>query len=154
MAGAKDVYGFRAPAGPNPALVAGNERRGVAHDVASAAQTFVQIPMPSRTLNTVNVAAASAVALYYLSRGGGGMLQTSGHPQKRRPELFIIGGADHVELGSTVRSAGAFGWEHAILEDRAQAWFGSARAVRNEGRAAARSHRNPIKLVPAQPGAT
>ncbi|MGH3489441.1 MAG: hypothetical protein ACRDP8_16245 [Actinopolymorphaceae bacterium] len=78
----------------------------------------------------------------------------SSQPRKRRPELFIVGGADHVELGSAIRSAGAFGWERAILDDRAGAWFGSPRAVRTEGRAAARSYRNPIKLMPAKPGGT
>lgn len=135
-------------------LVAGNERRGVAPDVVSAADAVVQIPMASHRLNTLNVAAASAVALYYLSHGGGGGLRRGTNPQKRRPELLVVGGPDHVELGSTIRSAGAFGWDHAILEDRAGSWFGSARPVRTEGRAAARSYRNPIRLVPAQPGAS
>lgn len=110
--------------------------------------------MASHRLNTLNVAAASAVALYYLSHGGGGGLRRGTNPQKRRPELLVVGGPDHVELGSTIRSAGAFGWDHAILEDRAGSWFGSARPVRTEGRAAARSYRNPIRLVPAQPGAS
>lgn len=151
--GASDIYGFPTPPGPSPALVAGNERRGLAHDIVSTAHAAVQIPMASRTLDTLNVAAASAVALYYLARGGGGRLQTSVHPRKRRPELFIVGGPDHVELGSTIRSAGAFGWERIILEDRAGAWFERDRVTHAEGRAAARHHRNPIRLVPAKPSA-
>ena len=104
--------------------------------------------MFSRTLNCLNVAAASAVALYYLSRGGGGRLEASVHPQKRRPEVLLIGAADHVELGSAIRSAGAFGWDRLFVEDRAGVWFGVDRAARAEGRAAARRQRNPIRLVP------
>jgi hypothetical protein len=101
------------------------------------------------TINCLNVAAASAVALYYLSRGGGAGMQTSAHPGKRRPELMLIGGQSHVELGSTIRSAGAFGWERLLLQDPLSVWFGAHRSLVTEGRAAARRHRNPIHLVPA-----
>jgi hypothetical protein len=150
--GAADVYGFRSPPGPRPAVVAGNERRGIARDIASIATGAVQIPMVSRRLNCLNVAAASAVALYYLSRGGGGAAQLTTQPQKRRPELMLIGGADHVELGSTIRSAGAFGWERIFVEDRGRVWFGCDRVTRSEGRAAARRGRNPIRLIAAPAG--
>src|SRR5207249_2924827 len=46
------------------------------------------------------------------------------------------------------RSAGAFGWERVLLEDRMGVWFGAGRSVKAEGRAAARRHRNPIHLIP------
>ena len=146
--GAQPVYGFRPPRGPRPALVAGNERHGIARDVLALASHRVTIPMASRRLNTINVAAASAVALYYFGRGGGGPAQVTPHPQKRRPEL-LLGAADHVELGSAIRSAGAFGWERVLVEDRAGVWFGAPRHVTAEGRGAARRHRNPIHLIPA-----
>jgi hypothetical protein len=108
----------------------------------------VQIPLVSRMLTSLNVAAASAVALYYLSRGGGGTVHISREPQKRRPELLLIGGADHWELGSTIRSAGAFGWQRVLVEDRCGVWFGADRVTQSEGRAAARRARNPIRLIP------
>jgi hypothetical protein len=113
----------------------------------------VMIPLAGRRLNTINVAAASGVALYYLSRGGGGPLQVASQPQKRRPEL-LLGAADHVEMGSAIRSAGAFGWERVLVEDRAGVWFGAPRHVTAEGRGAARRHRNPIRLIPAEPAAS
>lgn len=116
--GATDVYGFRLPGGPHPAVVVGNERHGLAHDVREIAHHAVQIPMVSRTMNCLNVAAASAVALYYLSCESG-QIHSSVHRHRRRPELLMVSPADHVELGSSIRSAGAFGWDRLFIEDRA-----------------------------------
>src|SRR5205823_4087419 len=146
---AADVYGFRLPGGPRTAVVLGNERRGIGRDILSIAHHNVQIPMFARgprTIKCLNVAAASAIALNYRGRGGGAKLKVSSHPDKRRPELMMVGGHSHVELGSSIRSAGAFGWQRVILEDRMRAWFGAHRSVQAEGRAAARRHRNPIHL--------
>ena len=151
--GAQPVYGFRPPRGPRPALMAGNERQGIGRDALKLASHKVMIPIAGHRLNTINVAAASAVALYYLARGGGATLQVTPQPQKRRPELLFLGAADHVEVGSAIRSAGAFGWERVLVEDRAGVWFGAPRHVTAEGRGAARRHRNPIRLIPADPTA-
>lgn len=147
LPGADSVYGFQVGRGPRPAMVVGNERKGIARDVTAIRHRAVQIPMASRRLNCLNVAAASAVALYYVSRGGGGKLQSGGG--KRRPEVWLLGAADHVELGSSIRSAGAFGWGRLFVEDREGVWFNRDRATLTEGRAAARSARNPIRVVPA-----
>ena len=152
LPGAADVYGFRPAPGRRPALVVGNERRGIARDVQALASQAVQIPMFGRRLDCLNVAAAAAVVLYYLARGGGGRLQRSTHPERRRPALLLVGPTDHVEVGSAIRSAGAFGWEQVLLDDRAGVWFGGDRARRTEGRAAARRNRNPIHLIPAAAG--
>lgn len=148
---AASIYGFRLPPGPRPAVIVGNERRGIAHEMRAIAGCAVRIPLPSRTLGSLNVAAAAAVALHYLAKGGGGALHISQEPQKRRPELLLIGGADQWELGSAIRSAGAFGWQRVLIEDRAGVWFGADRATRSEGRAAARRARNPIRLIPSAP---
>lgn len=150
--GAVDVYSFRLPAGPQPALVVGNERHGIAANVARLARAAVEIPMQSHRVNTLNVAAAAAVAIYYLSRGQGARMPVYRAPERRRPELLLVGGSDHVELGSTIRSAGAFGWRRLFLEDPEAVWFGSSRGTRTEGRAAARSAKNPIKLIPFRRG--
>jgi tRNA G18 (ribose-2'-O)-methylase SpoU len=152
LPGAAEVYGFRPAPGPRPALVVGNERRGVARDVQAMASQAVQIPMFGRKLDCLNVAAAAAVVLYYLARGGGGRLQRSAQPERRRPALLLLGATDHVELGSAIRSAGAFGWQKVLVDDRAGIWFGAERAQRTEGRAAARRARNPIHLIPAAAG--
>jgi tRNA G18 (ribose-2'-O)-methylase SpoU len=147
--GAAEIFGFRTPADARPAVVVGNERRGIAADVRGVATHRVEIPMAGRGLDTLNVAAAAAVALYYLSRGGGPVRPTRAASEARRPELLLIGGRDHVELGSTIRSAGAFGWSRLLVDDRGRVWFGCDRAVRAEGRAAARRARNPIRLLSA-----
>jgi hypothetical protein len=147
---AETIYGFRLPAGERPAVIVGNERRGIAHDMQEIANRAVQIPLVSRTLTSLNVAAASAVALWYLTRGSG-PAHLVAHPRKRRPALLLIGGMDHFELGSTIRSAGAFGWQQLLVEDRAGVWFDANRVTQSEGRAAARRGRNPIRLTPAAP---
>ena len=150
--GADSVYGFRLAGGTAPAVVVGNERRGLAEDLLTVAHHAVQIPMVSRKLNCLNVAAASAVALYYMSRGGGGKLQLRSQPNKRRPELLLMGAADHVEMGSSIRSGGAFGWVRIFVDDRRGVWFGRDRRIISEGRAAARQQRNPIRVIPMPPG--
>jgi tRNA G18 (ribose-2'-O)-methylase SpoU len=149
--GAADMYGFRLSPGPAPAVVVGNERRGIGRDVLAIARHKVQIPMFARAggVNCLNVAAASAVALYYLSRDGGARLPASRRPAGRRPALMLVGGTSHVELGSAIRSAGAFGWDRLLLDDSHGVWFQASRSVKAEGRAAARRHRNPIRLSPA-----
>jgi hypothetical protein len=100
------------------------------------------------------VAAASAVALYYLCAPPVGPMAVRKDPRSRRPELLLLGAGDHFELGSTIRSAAGLGWERAFIEDRHQVWFGCNRAVRSEGRAAARRGKNEILLIPCTTGTT
>jgi tRNA G18 (ribose-2'-O)-methylase SpoU len=147
LPGASPIYGFRPPSGARPALVVGNERRGIADDLRSLASCAVEIPLAAGRLNTLNVAAAAAVALYYLSRPPVGAARIRTQPAQRRPALLLLGATDHVELGSAIRSAGAFGWGTILVDDRSVVWFGCDRARRTEGRAAARRARNPIRLV-------
>ena len=146
LAGAHELYGFRAAA--RFALVVGNERRGLTHSMRSIATRAVQIPMVSRRINCLNVAAASAVALNYLTRLKVGPSAHSADPAARRPEVLLSAATDHIELGSAIRSAAAFGWQRLLVEDRHRVWFGVDRIVRSEGRAAARRARNDIRLVP------
>ena len=152
LPGARDIYGFRA--GPDFTVLLGNERRGLSHELASLATDRVQIPMLSRRINCLNVAAASAVALNYLCKPPVGPMATRKDPRSRRPELLLLGACDHFELGSTIRSAAAFGWERAFIEDSHRVWFNCDRGIRAEGRAAARRARNEILLVPCPPAST
>lgn len=147
---AAEVYGYRA--GGDFAVMVGNERRGLSYDCAKLATDKVQVPMHSRRIDCLNVAAASAVALYYLCSPQAGTMAVRKDPRSRRPELLLLGPGDHFELGSTIRSAAGFGWERAFVEDRHQAWFGCDRATRSEGRAAARRGKNEILLVPCPTG--
>jgi hypothetical protein len=152
LPGARDIYGFHA--GREFAVLMGNERRGLSHEFAALATDRVQVPMLSRRINCLNVAAASAVALYYLCLPPVGAMAVRKDPRSRRPELLLLGAGDHFELGSTIRSAAGLGWERAFIEDRHQVWFGCDRAVRAEGRAAARRGRNEVLLIPCPTGAT
>ena len=63
--GSRSVYDANLPQGC-PSIVVGNERRGIRGDVLRAASACVDIPMPGRAINTLNVASAAAVALFYL----------------------------------------------------------------------------------------
>jgi hypothetical protein len=146
LPGARDLYGFHS--GRRFAVLLGNERRGLSHEFASLATDKVELPMQSRRINCLNVAAASAVALYYLCGPPVGSMAVRKDPRSRRPELILLGPGDHFELGSTIRSAAGLGWERVFIEDRFQMWFGCDRALRSEGRAAARRGKNDILLVP------
>lgn len=151
LPGAMDVYGARLPADLSAAVVVGNERRGIGRDLRALAAQAVQIPMAPGPLNCLNVAAAAAVALFYLTGAAGhGKLITRAHPERRRPELLLAGPTDHVEAGSALRSAACFGWRRVLLADANHVWFGVDRQVTTEGRAAARRHRNRIHVIPVK----
>jgi len=150
LPGARDVYGFHA--GRDFAVLMGNERRGLSHEFASLATDRVHVPMVSRRINSLNVASASAVALYYLCAPPVGVMAVRKDPRSRRPELLLQGAGDHFELGSAIRSAAGLGWERALIEDRHQVWFGCNREIRSQGRAAARRGKNEILLIPCPIG--
>lgn len=146
LPGAADVYGFQA--GHDFALVVGNERRGLSHEFITTATDRVQVPMQSRRVTCLNVAAAAAVGLYYLCGPRVSAMAVRKDPASRRPDLLLCRPADHFELGSTIRSAAGLGWDRAFIEDPLRAWFGCDRVVRSEGRAAARRGKNEILLIP------
>ena len=144
--GAHDLYGYRAGSMARMALVVGNERKGVAHDTLEVADAAVRIPMVSKRMSCINVAAAAAVGMYFLERRGGGKLHTRADPNKNRPEILLMGAADQIELGSSIRSAAAFGWNRLFVEDRPKVWFGCDRVVRSEGRGSRASWSQPDSL--------
>ena len=144
---AVDLFGCRLAAGERPALVVGNERLGLTHAVQAMAQQRVRIPMAARGIDSLNVAAAAAVALYFLGHGSGPM-QTRRDPAAHRPDVLLLAPGDHAELGCAIRSAAAFGWGRLLVEDRAGIWFGADRRRSAEGRAAARRSKNSISVIP------
>jgi tRNA G18 (ribose-2'-O)-methylase SpoU len=145
-AGSRSVFEAPPLAG-HPSLVVGNERRGVRGDLMRAADAVLHIPLARRGPNTLNVAAAAAVALYNLRRRARRGLRRTARPDSRRPGLLILAPSDHVEAGSALRSAAAFGWGTVCVSDRRSVWFGTPRPIRAEGRAAARSHRSMLRIV-------
>jgi tRNA (guanosine-2'-O-)-methyltransferase len=147
LPGAADVYHYRPPA--TAAVVVGNERRGLSEAARAIADSAIFIPMQSRNVNCLNVAAAAAIVLYYLRPFHARSMAIHRQPELRRPEILLMGGANPFELGSTIRSAAAFGWGRLLLHDPAEIWFGRDRAQKTRGRAAARRYRNPIRVIPA-----
>jgi tRNA G18 (ribose-2'-O)-methylase SpoU len=144
--GAREIYG-RQPLRDDATLAVGNERRGLSRRLLASADETVVIPTLSRTVTTLNVAAAAAVAGWYILHGSGAQPQTT-RPENRRPALLLVGD-DHVEVGSSLRSAAAFGFRDILLEDRGAGWFRGPAGVRREARAAARRHKNPLRVRPA-----
>jgi tRNA G18 (ribose-2'-O)-methylase SpoU len=142
-AAARSVYGRRALRG-TATLAVGNERRGLSRAILMAADETVLIPTLSRAVTTLNVAAAAAVAGWYVTRGSGPQAVRP-HPEKRRPSV-LLAGEDHIEVGSSLRSAAAFGFREVFLEDRGEGWFGGEHHRKREARAAARRHKNPLRV--------
>jgi tRNA G18 (ribose-2'-O)-methylase SpoU len=148
-AGAEDLHGFRPPSHGRFAVVVGNARRGISGDVLRGACRTIRIPVASQRINTLNVAAAAAIALSVLSRGGGDRLRARAAPARLRPEILVASPRDPIELGSVIRSATALGWGRLFLDDRHGSWFGTDRVTRSLGRGAARRARNDIRVTPA-----
>lgn len=143
VVGARDIYG-RSPLREDATLAVGNERRGLPRTTLAAADEIVQIPTASRTVTTLNVAAAAAVAAWFVVRGSGAQARVA-RPAGRRPALLIVG-EDHVEVGSSFRSAAAFGFTDVLLDDRGAGWFAGPASAKREARAAARRHKNRLRV--------
>ena len=138
---ASPIYGRR-PLEGHATIAVGHERRGLSErTLAMAAETLV-IPTQSRSVTTLNVAAAAAVAAWYVLRGSAPQAHVA-RPDARRPSMLLVG-YDHVEVGSSLRSAAAFGFRDVLLDDRGAGWFEGSPALRREARAAARRHKNPL----------
>ena len=146
---AEDLFKYRPPAG-RLAVIVGNERKGISRSVLRLADRVLRIPIASTNINTVNVAAAAAIALFHLSRARDGRIGTSGSGGRGRPDVLLTGVSDAIELGSAVRSAACFGWPRLFLDDRDAPWFASDRVTRSLARGAARRGRNPIHVVPVR----
>src|SRR5262249_52601714 len=123
---AVELFGCRLAPGTRPALVVGNERLGLTRAVQMLAHQRICIPMAAGGIDSLNVAAAAAVALYYL-RCGAGPMQLRANPAAHRPDLLLLAPSDHAGLGCAIRSAAAFGWGRLLIEDRAGVWFGTDR---------------------------
>jgi hypothetical protein len=127
---AREVYG-RQPLRGHATLALGHERRG---------------------LPRAMLAAAAAVAGWYVLRGSGPQARAA-QPARRHPAV-LLSGDDHVEVGSSLRSAAAFGLREVFLDDRGAQWFDGPHGQRREARAAARRHKNPLRVRRAPPAFT
>jgi tRNA G18 (ribose-2'-O)-methylase SpoU len=144
------VYNYRPPAQTTWGIVVGNEAKGLRRRTLKQADAIVEVPVLSKTINCLNVAAAAAVMLYYLNQPRPLKYETKTLKaiQKRRPDLLLVSGKNPMELGSTLRSACAFGWQRVFLQDRGHCWYECDRMIKSQGRGAARRARNPIRVLP------
>jgi tRNA G18 (ribose-2'-O)-methylase SpoU len=145
---AEDLFRYRPPPG-RLAIIVGNERKGISRSVLRLVDRVLRIPIASAHINTVNVAAAAAIAVFHLTRARDGRIGASGR-SRGRPEVLLTGVGDAIELGSAVRSAACFGWPRLFIDDRHAAWFASDRVTRSLARGAARRGRNPIRVLPVR----
>jgi len=145
----EELFKYRPPSG-RLAVIVGNERKGISRSVLRLADRVLRIPVASAHINTVNVAAAAAIALFHLSRAREGRIGTSGGYGRGRPDVLLTGVTDAIELGSAVRSAACFGWRRLFIDDRRATWFATDRVTRSLGRGAARRGRNPIRVLPVR----
>jgi hypothetical protein len=113
---------------------------------------MLEIPMRPRPGISLNVASAAAAALYQL------LFATAPKRHKRthgvnRPALIFWEPRDAADLGSSLRTAYALGWDSAWVVDRHSVWFGADRSTLSQGRGAARRHKTPIRVRALDPGA-
>jgi hypothetical protein len=153
---ARSIHDYRPPHGKRLAVVVGNERKGLDRKVSRLANVMLEIPMRQRPGISLNVAAAAAAALYQLVQASEPKRSHRTHGVKR-PELLFWEPHDAADLGSSLRTAYALGWDAARVLDSQQVWFDADRATRAQGRGAARRHKTGIRVRPfdpAQPGQT
>src|SRR5258708_2075068 len=108
---AKNIYSFRPPRTGRNALLVGNEAKGLRRRTRKQAHVTVEIPLVSKNINCLNVAAAAAVLLYNLSqeRHLNTKQRSLANIRQNRPGVLFVGGSRPMELVSPIRSATAFG---------------------------------------------
>jgi hypothetical protein len=142
---ARNIYDYRPPRSGRCAMVVGNERRGLDRKIGRVADVMLEIPMRPRPGISLNVASAAAAALYQLLYAAA----PKRHKRTRgleRPDLIFWEPRDAADLGSSLRTAYALGWDAARVVDRHAVWFGADRSTLSQGRGAARRHKTPIHV--------
>jgi hypothetical protein len=147
---ARSIYEYRPPRGRRLAMVVGNERKGLDRKVSRLADVMLEIPMRRRPGISLNVAGAAAAALYQVVHASEPKRAKRTHGS-RRPELLFWEPHDAADLGSSLRTAYALGWDAAWVMDRQHVWFGADRATLAQGRGAARRHKTSIRVRPFDP---
>jgi tRNA G18 (ribose-2'-O)-methylase SpoU len=149
---ARSIYEHRPPRGRRIAMAVGNERKGLDRKVSRLADVMLEIPMRSRPGISLNVAGAAAAALYQLRAAALPKRHKRTHGSDR-PDLIFWEPHDAADLGTSLRTAYALGWDSAWVMDRHHVWFDADRATRAQGRGAARRHKTSIRVRPLGPTA-
>lgn len=144
---AKNVFDF-VPHARKTAPIVGNEIKGLEKATLRSADQVVSIPMPGIGMESLNVGVAAAVALWALTRSKGSHESRTARGKGGLPDVLFVAPDDPSEIGSVFRSAWAFGWKRAFLDDPHEVWFGRDRSIATQGRAAARRFKNPLAILP------
>jgi tRNA G18 (ribose-2'-O)-methylase SpoU len=147
---ARSIYEYRPPRGQRLAMVVGNERKGLDRKVSRLADVMLEIPMRNRPGLSLNVASAAAAALYQLLFAHAPNRARRGHG-RQRPELVFWAPRDAADLGTSLRTAYALGWDAVWVMDRHHVWFDADRATTAQGRGAARRHKTSLRVRPLDP---
>jgi tRNA G18 (ribose-2'-O)-methylase SpoU len=147
---ARSITAYQPPRGKRLAVVVGNERKGLDRKVSRAADVMLEIPMRDRRGISLNVASAASAALYQLltAAAPGRHKRTRG---LHRPDLVFWQPHDAADLGTSLRTAYALGWDSAWVADPHRVWFDADRATTAQGRGAARRHKTSIRVRPLHP---
>lgn len=143
---ATNLFRFRAPIHGRIALFVGNERRGLSPGVRRLADELLRIPMRGGWLSSLNVAASAVIGCHQLGFARAGGRGASGHG--RRPDILFVDPTDPAQLGVSLRTAWALGWDRVYLADGHHVWFATDRETYAWGRGAARRHKNPVRVLP------
>jgi tRNA G18 (ribose-2'-O)-methylase SpoU len=149
---ARSIYDYRPPHAGRSAMVVGNERRGLDRKIGRITDVMLEIPMRPRPGISLNVASAAAAALYQLLFAAAPKRHKRTHGVDR-PALIFWEPRDAADLGSSLRTAYALGWDRASVVDRHSVWFGADRPTLSQGRGAARRHKTPIRVRALDPSA-
>lgn len=144
----RNIYDFPAPRG-RTAVIVGNEEKGIPRSVLKKADRIVCIPMSGTGMSSINVAVSAAIVLYVFSRDLGRQKRVQSELTQRDVDVLVRAPDDPHELGSLLRSAWAFGWRRVFVDDPHGVWFTRDHQTVIDSRAAARRHKNPLAVLPA-----
>jgi tRNA G18 (ribose-2'-O)-methylase SpoU len=153
---ARSIYEYHPPRGKRLAMVVGNEKKGLDRKVSRLADVMLEIPMRKRPGISLNVASAAAAATYQLLFANAPKRHKRGHGRER-PDLLFWAPRDAADLGTSLRTAYALGWDSVWVMDSHRVWFDADRATTAQGRGAARRHKTSIRVRlfdPQKPAAT
>lgn len=104
----QSIFDFPAFRG-SVALIVGNERKGIPKGILKKADRIVSIPMHGKNMTSVNVAVASAIALYTFTSDFARKKRRKDKNKKSIIDILLLNPENPYGLGSLLRSIWALG---------------------------------------------